>query len=235
MNKLSDPMGAAILDYATHGHADRLRVFSPMFDEDEIPVATLFRTPKTMPHIEQEALRLARGRVLDVGAGAGCHTLALQQRGVDVTAIDVSPLAVEAMSSRGVRQVRQANFFTLTDRYDTLLMLMNGIGLVGTLDRLPFFFRHLDTVLAEGGQVLCDSSDISYVFETDDGFIEYPDTPYFGELLYHMQYKDIVGEPFPWLYVDAQTLGDVAQACGYALEVVAEGDHYDYLARLTRQ
>ena len=104
MTKENDPMGRAIAEYQTTGRAERLRVFSPMFDEDEIPVATLFRDVDEMPAIEREALRLTRGATLDVGAGAGCHSLPLQARGIDVTAIDISPLAVETMRQRGVRQ-----------------------------------------------------------------------------------------------------------------------------------
>ncbi len=154
------------------GQAERLRVFSPMFDEDEIPVATLFRDVDHMPAIEREALRLVRGATLDVGAGAGCHSLALQARGIEVTSIDISPLAVETMRQRGVRRAMEQDFYDVRGQYDTILMLMNGIGIVGTLDCLPRFFVQLDRILAPGGQLLCDSSDICYVFEDEDGIIE---------------------------------------------------------------
>ena len=127
-----DPMGRAIADYHKNGKASRLRVFSPMFDEDEIPVTTLFRSLDDMPAIEREALQLAHGRILDVGAGAGCHSLALQGMGKDVTAIDISPLAVPTMHERGVKDVREQDFFALDGQYDTILMLMNGIGIVGS-------------------------------------------------------------------------------------------------------
>ena len=236
-----DPMGRAILDYVERQgqaprKADRLRVFSPMFEEDEIPLTTLFRKYEDMPEIEQKALDMATGKTLDVGAGAGCHSLVLQQRGMDVTAIDISPLSVEAMKERGVRKVLEQDFFTLGGQYDTILMLMNGIGIVGTLERLTEFFRHLDKILAPGGQVLCDSSDICYVFETEDGIVELPDDmTYYGEHSFQMRYKDTIGEPFPWLYIDADTLRERAARNGYTVEVVAEGEHYDYLARITKR
>lgn len=237
MNGNMDPMGRAIADYYKNKEAERLRVFSPMFDEDEIPLPTLFRTYETMPMIEQKALDMTRGRTLDVGAASGCHSLILQERGTDVTAIDISPLSVETMRQRGVRKVREQDFFALSsEQYDTILMLMNGIGIVGTLDRMPEFFALLDNILAPGGQLLCDSSDISYVFETDEGFIEYPDSDgYYGELSFQMQYKDTIGEPFPWLYIDAETLMQTANENGYQAEVIAEGEHYDYLARITKR
>ena len=236
MNRKADPMGRAIADYQLTGTADRLRVFSPMFDEDEIPLATLFRTYEKMPETERKALDMTRGKTLDVGAGSGCHSLVLQGRGVDVTAIDISPLSVETMRQRGVKKVVEQDFFTVGGKYDTILMLMNGIGIVGTLERMPEFFRHLDKILATGGQVLCDSSDISYVFEDENGLIDYPDTGhYYGELSYRMQYKDTIGEPFDWLYIDAETLRKEAEENGYAVEVVAVGEHFDYMARITKK
>lgn len=230
-----DPMGHAIADFHATGKAARLRVFSPMFDEDEIPVTTLFRSVEDMPAIEQEALRKASGAILDVGGGAGCHSLALQAMGKDVTAIDISPLAVTTMRERGVRDVRQQDFFTLDGRFDTILMLMNGIGIVGTVSRLPAFFMQVERLLAPGGQLLCDSSDICYVFEDEDGFIDLTGVEgYYGELTYRMQYKNVKGSPFPWLFIDAETLREQAAACGFDCEVIARGDHYDYLARLSR-
>jgi len=229
-------MGSAIKAYFEKGRAAKLRVFSPMFDEDEIPVKMLFRKENEMPSIERKALSMARGRTLDVGAGAGCHSLVLQQRGTDVTAIDISPLSVETMKLRGVKDVRQQDFFEVDECFDTILMLMNGIGIVGRLQRMPLFFRLLDRILAPGGQLLCDSSDICYVFENEDGEMLFPEGDgYYGELTYQMQYDDVKGETFPWLYIDDETLRACAEACGYQVEVVQQGEHYDYLARITKK
>ena len=234
MTKHNDPMGRAIAEFWMSGQAERLRVFSPMFDEDEIPVSMLFREVNDMPAIEREALRLARGATLDVGAGAGCHSLALQARGIDVTSIDISPLAVETMRQRSVRRAMEQDFYDVRGKYDTILMLMNGIGIVGTLDCLPRFFDQLDRILAPGGQLLCDSSDICYVFEDEDGIIELPPGQgYYGELEYRMQYRDTNGEPFKWLYIDPDTLAEQAQRHGYRTEIIARGEHYDYLARIS--
>ena len=236
MKKEKDPMGHAIADYHKNGKAARLRVFSPMFDEDEIPVKTLFRPLDEMPAIEQEALKASRGSTLDVGAGAGCHSLALQHMGQQVTAIDISPLAVATMRERGVMDAREQDFFTLDGQFDTILMLMNGIGIVGALSRMPAFFMQLDRLLAPGGQLLCDSSDICYIFEDEDGFIDLTGIDgYYGELTYQMQYKSIKGESFPWLFIDADTLSEQAEAHGFKAEVIARGNHYDYLARITRR
>jgi SAM-dependent methyltransferase len=229
-------MGQAIADYHATGKASRLRVFSPMFDEDEIPVSTLFRTRDEMPGIEQEALKVANGHILDVGAGAGCHTLALQAMEKRVTAIDISPLAVETMRQRGVKDVHEQDFFSLDGQFDTILMLMNGIGIVGTVSRLPAFFMQVDHLLAPGGQLLCDSSDLCYLYEDEDGIIDLTGVEgYYGELTYRMQYKAVKGEPFPWLFIDPETLREQAAAHGFYCDILVRGEHYDYLARLTRR
>ena len=236
MNSKMDPMGRAIADYHKSKKASKLRVFSPMFEEDEIPLTTLFRSYEDMPEIERKALDMAKGRILDVGAGAGCHSLVLQERGMDVTAIDISPLSVETMKERGVKKVLEQDFFAMERQFDSILMLMNGIGIVGTLERMPEFFRQLDKILAPEGQLLCDSSDISYVFEDEEGMIDIPnEMDYYGEHSFRMQYKDTIGEPFDWLYIDEDTLKEKARRYGYTAEVMAEGEHYDYLARLTKR
>ena len=153
-----------------------------------------------------------------------------------VVAIDISPLCVATMRERGVLDVREQDFFALDGQFDTILMLMNGIGIVGTLARFPEFFMQVDRLLAPGGQLLCDSSDICYIFEDEDGFIDLTGIEgYYGELTYQMQYKGVKGEPFPWLFVDYETLSEQAQQHGFESELLARGPHYDYLARITRR
>ncbi len=231
-----DAMGAAIADYFRHHKAGRLRVFSSQFEEDEIPVAQLFRSYQEMPAMEQTALTLAKGRILDAGAGSGCHALALQDMGKEVCAIDVSPLSVEVMKARGVKDARNINLFDerFQDSFDTILMLMNGSGLIGKLENMPAFFMRMKQLLRPGGCILMDSSDLRYLFEEEDGsfLIDLADD-YYGEIDYRMQYKGVRGDAFDWLYVDFQTLSYYASECGFHAELVKEGQHYDYLACLT--
>ena len=230
-----DPMGAAILDFLKHGRADKLHVFSSQFDEDEIPVRTLFRTEKQMNPLERTALQLATGRILDIGAGSGCHSLALQAAGKEVEAIDISPLSVEAMCKRGVKQATQANLFneSFYGSYDTLLMLMNGSGIIGQLENLPAFFRKAKQLLRPGGSILMDSSDLRYLYEDEDGsFVINIADKYYGEVDFQIQYKEIMGDPFDWLYIDFQTLSLYATQNGFEAKLIKEGIHYDYLARL---
>ncbi len=233
-----DPMGAAIADYFEHHRADRLRVFSSQFDEDEIPVKELFRAEKQMPLLERTALSMATGRILDVGAGSGCHSLALQEAGKEVHAIDISPLSIEVMKRRGVQNVAQINLFDerFCESFDTILMLMNGSGIIGKLENLPAFFKKMKQLLRPGGCVLMDSSDLSYLFEEEDGSIVIDLAgDYYGEVDFQMQYKEVKGDSFDWLYIDFQTLSLYATENGFKAELVKKGKHYDYLAKLTLQ
>lgn len=230
-----DPMGAAIADYFTHHKADKLRVFSSLFDEDEIPANQLFRPYNEMPELEQTALQMAKGSILDVGAGSGCHAIALQEMGKDVCAIDISPRSVEVMEKRGVKNVRQINLFDehFLETFDTILMLMNGSGIIGKLENMPAFFQKMKQLLRPGGYILMDSSDLRYLFEDEDGsFLIDLAGDYYGEIDYRMQYKNIKGDSFDWLYIDFQTLSLYADECGFKAELVKEGEHYDYLACL---
>ena len=230
-----DPMGAAILDFQQQGKAARLRVLSSMFEEDEMPVTHLFRSVPKMPLLEQKALQLAKGRVLDIGAGSGCHTLALQEKGFTVKAIDISPLSCEAMKLRGVKDAECINLFDdhLGTGFDTILLLMNGTGIAGKIEHLPALFQRLKALLNPGGQILIDSSDLKYIYENEDGSFDINlNGAYYGEVDYQMIYKDVKGERFDWLYVDFPLLKSIVETCGLHGELVEEGEHYDYLARI---
>lgn len=243
-----DPMGAAILDFQKQGKAARLRVLSSMFEEDEMPVTHLFRSIQEMPVLEQKALQLAKGRVLDIGAGSGCHTLELQKKGLAVKAIDISPLSCEAMKLRGVKDAECINLFDphlssgnhsgenqeqFESGFDTILLLMNGTGIAGKIEHLPALFQRLKALLNPGGQILIDSSDLKYIYENEDGSFDINlNGAYYGEVDYQMIYKNVKGDRFDWLYVDFPLLKSIAETCGLHGELVAEGEHYDYLARI---
>ena len=230
-----DPMGAAIYDFHKNGKAGKLIVHSSMFDDDEIPVADLFRKFDKMPALEQKALECATGKILDVGAGSGCHSVALQEMGKKCLAIDISELSVKVMQERGV-DARLVNLYdeSFVGQFDTILMLMNGTGIIGRLENMQKFFNRIKYLLAPGGRVIVDSSDLRYLYEEEDGslMIDLADE-YYGLLDYQMEYKGILGEPFDWIYVDFETLSYYAEQNGFKAEMIAEGEHYDYLAALS--
>jgi cyclopropane fatty-acyl-phospholipid synthase-like methyltransferase len=142
---------------------------------------------------------------------------------------------VQVMQERGV-DARALDFFdkSFDEKFDTVLMAMNGIGIVGKVERLAEFFMRVKQLLTPDGQVLLDSSDIKYVFENEDGSLDIDlAAGYYGELDYRMQYRGIKGETFDWLYIDFDTLAMYAEQCGLLCEKCLDGEHYDYLARLT--
>lgn len=234
---MKDLFGKAILDYQTNNAPEDLITETSITEADEMSVAYLFRDYSEMPKMEQKALDLANGTVLDVGCGAGSHALHLQnQRKLEVKAIDISANAVKACELRGVQNVSVQNVMDIRDeKYDTILLMMNGAGMCGKLKKITPFLQQLKSILNDNGQILLDSSDIIYMFDEDeDGGKWIPtDTDYYGEVVFNISYKGKNEEPFDWMYIDYNTLQNAAHANGFNCELLLEGEHYDYLARLT--
>jgi SAM-dependent methyltransferase len=236
---IKDLFGLAILDYHTQNNPEPLITATSISEEDEMDVAYLFRSYESMPNLEQKALQMAFGNVLDVGCGAGSHALSLQNdRNLAVTAIDISENAVRACALRGLQNVFVKNIleWESPEKFETILLLMNGTGIFETLQKTPVYLQKLKALLAPNGQILIDSSDLIYMFdesEDADGGKWIPSDCYYGELIFTVQYKGETELPFPWLYLDYNTLQNAAFANGFNCELIIEGEHFDYLARLT--
>jgi len=226
-----DILGEALQDHFNTGTAETLWVHNSYGEDEVMPVDLFFRDEADMPELELKALELCRGRVLDIGAGAGSHALILQQRNIAVTALDISTTAVAIMKKRGVTDAVEKNIFELelSDTYDTLLFMMNGIGVTGTIAGFKAFLQKAKTYLKPGGQLLFDSSDISYLYQE----IQFPVNAYFGEVAFAYEYKQKRGKWFKWVYIDQQTLKEVAAAAGWNSHIVMEDDNDQYLAQLT--
>lgn len=228
-----DPIGVAILDYHKNQQPTDIVVCSEICEDDIIPLEVLFRTYEEMPELEKLALSKAEGKILDVGAGAGFHALHLQKEGKDVQTIDISAGAVEFMKSQGLN-ARQIDLFDLKDeKFDTINMLMNGIGIAGTLANLEKTLTHLKTLLNPGGKIYCDSSDIRYLYEDEEGALWVDlNTEYYGNFRFQMKFNNEVGPWFDWLYVDFDTLFQAAKKVGLKAVKVYEMDD-NYLAEIT--
>lgn len=225
-----DIFGSALQDQFIKGAADTLWLHNSYDDPEEMPVDVFFRTQSEMPELELKALELCRGEILDVGAGAGSHALLLQQMKKQVTALDISPKAVEIMKQRGVKHVVEQDVFTLQNvKYDTLLFLMNGIGVTGTLAGFKDFLQKSKSYLKPDGQLLFDSSDISYLYQE----IALPANKYYGEVAYQYEYQTVKGNWFNWLYIDQKVLADLCKECGWNCKIVMEDEYDQYLAQLT--
>ncbi len=231
-----DIFGQAILDFHNNKYPENIIVQSPDFKDDNIPISYLFRNFDNMPKIEQKALELSYGKTLDVGCGAGCHSLYLQnKRNLDVKAIDISQGAINVCKQRGIKNSAVQNVFDLeNEKFDSILFLMNGSGIIGKLNYIDRFFMHIKKLLKPNGQVLIDSSDISYLFIDDDGgFWVDAALGYYGEIQYKLKYKDIESDWFDWLYIDYNTLQNAANANGFHCELILEGNDNDFLAKLS--
>ncbi|UII75002.1 class I SAM-dependent methyltransferase [Flagellimonas sp. HMM57] len=233
---MEDIFGTALLDYQNKNYSEDIKTYSSLDEEDVIPLPYLFRSYNEMPLLEQKALRLAKGKVLDIGCGAGSHALHLQNKGLEVTALDTSKGAIEVCKERGVKTTVQNTILNYHEsKFDTLLLLMNGIGLAGKLIALVEFLNHLKSLLLPNGQILLDSSDIIYMFDQDEdgGFWVPNNGEYYGEVCFTLEYKGHKGPPFNWLYIDFSTLKNACETNGFNCELVSQGKHYDYLARLS--
>ena len=234
---MKDLFGKAILDYQTNNSPEDLITETSISEADEMSVAYLFRSYAEMPKLEQKALQLAKGKVLDVGCGAGSHSLYLQNElNLDVTAIDISANAIKACELRGLKKAKVQDIMQLDgEKYDTILLLMNGAGMCGKLKNIPSFLQKLKSLVTDDGQILVDSSDIIYMFDEDeDGGKWIPtDVDYYGEVIFDIEYKGEKEASFDWMYIDYNTLQNAAVANGLQCELILEGKHFDYLARLT--
>jgi SAM-dependent methyltransferase len=233
---MKDLFGKAILDFQTNTSPENMITSTSISDEDEMEVAYLFRSFAEMPTLEQKALQLTKGRTLEVGCGAGSHGLYLQnERNIDVHSIDISENAIAACTLRGLKKTEVIDVLNIeNEKYDTILLLMNGTGIFETLERTSIYLQKLKSLLNPNGQILIDSSDIIYMFDEDeDGGKWIPSETYYGELTFTLQYKNETEAPFPWLYMDYNTLQNAAIANGLQCQLVLEGDHFDYLAQLT--
>ena len=232
---MKDLFGLAILDYQTNNKPENLITETSISDTDEMEVSYLFRTYNQMPALEQAALSAANGRVLDVGCGAGSHSLYLQNElNLDVEAIDISENAVAACELRGLKNVFKMHLLQLQNKkYDTILLLMNGTGIFGSLAETPVYLQKLKSILNQEGQILIDSSDLIYMFDQDDdGAKLVPANSYYGELIFTITYKNRVEDPLKWLYLDYNTLQNACHANGLSCELIFEGSNFDYLAKL---
>jgi len=230
-----DLFGKAILDFQTNNSPENIITETDISEADEMDVAYLFRSYKEMPNLEKKALQLAKGKILDVGCGAGSHSLYLQnEKNLAVTSIDISKNAIKACQLRGLKNAKVQNILELeNEKFDTILLLMNGTGIFGTLAETSDYLLKLKSLLAPNGQILIDSSDIIYMFDEDeDGSKWIPDAGYYGELTFTISYKNQTEESFPWLYLDYNTLQNAAFANGLQCELIEEGKHFDYLAQL---
>lgn len=228
-----DVFGAAISDYYRGEKTARIRVHSEGFKDTFILCRQLFRTVGRLPELEKEALIHCKGKILDIGAGAGSHALILQQMGSDVTALEISEVACRVMEKRGVREIRNADIFDFKgEKFDTLLLLMNGIGIAGNLEGLDRFLLQLKTLLNLGGIIIAESSDLLFSADEEEAEAALNAEEYYGEVKYQLEYKGKLGKAFNWLFIDIDTLRPYAEKHGFKAEILFHDFEGGYLVKM---
>jgi SAM-dependent methyltransferase len=232
------PHGRALLDFYNGDAAAQVVTHADDGETEVVPIRVFFRGPSEFSALEEAALDLCRGRVLDAGAGAGCHSLALQEQGLPVCAIDIAPEAVEVMRRRGVKDARCTDLFGFQGGpFETILLMMNGIGVVGDLAGLDRFLADVPRLLAPDGQILLDSYDPTWDDDPDEAGPAGADRPagrYIGEMRFRLEYEGKKGPPLLWLFLDSKLLNERAMKAGWSCEVIWQEEEGHYLARLTR-
>jgi len=224
-----DLVGDALSSYYFDKKDFPLIINNKYGEPEEMAMEVLFRQIDDLPDIEEYALQLSHGKILDIGAGAGSHSLMLQEKGMIVTALEISPKACEVMKARGIKNIINDDIFNFRKgNYDTLIFLMNGIGLAGTISGFRKLLVVLRQLLKPNGQMIFDSSDISYLYQD----MPKPKNKYFGELEYQFQYLNQQGDWFNWLYLDSTTLQKITLQEGWHCQIVYQDDLDHYLARL---
>lgn len=227
---MKDLMGQAIWDYYHDNSPEDIQTETSISELDELPVEYLFRDFDGMNLLEQKALELAKGKVLDVGAGAGSHSLYLQnEKNLDVTALDVSPKSIEICKLRGVQKTVCENLLNYSpeEKFDTILLLMNGTGIFQTMDQIDIYLNKLSSLLNPEGKILIDGTDLLYMYQNQDGNFSIPIANYYGEVDYYLYYKGQKEVPFKWLYLDYFLLSDFAEKQNLKTDLILkEGDAY---------
>ncbi len=225
-----DILGQALVDFYK-GEESPLLVNNKYGDPEEFPIEIFFREKEDLTDLEKATILHCKGTILDVGAGAGAITLMLQDS-FEVTAIESSEGACQVMKAQGVRNGIIGDVFDYQGvDYDTLLLLMNGIGIVEELNNLVKSLTHFAKMMKPDGQILLDSSDISYLYE---GAAK-PKDKYYGQLSYQYTYKKKKGDWFEWLYLDFDTLCEYADKAGLETSLLLQDENDQYLARLTKK
>ena len=230
MNEREDAYGQLLLAYLDgRRRATEIVERDDGFIEATEGPANYFQPFRRWPAHQRRALRFARGRVLDVGAGAGRVALHLQERGLEVVAIDVSPLAVEVCRRRGVRDARVLAFEDVDDgigAVDTVVMFGNNFGLFGGAGKARRLLRRLRRLTGPGARIIAETRS---VYETEDrDHLAYHDRNrrrgrMAGQLRLRVRYRAYTTPWFDYLIVSPEEMRELVGENGWHVARLFEG------------
>ena len=231
MDQQFSPFSQALIDYAEGNTAHSLILHNSYGEPEEMSIEVFFREAVDLSPLEKLVIESCSGEILDIGAGAGALSVILQQKNQQVTALENDQGCVELMKAMGIQSGVEGDLWHYEAQYDTVLVMMNGLGLAGKLDRVPGFLKKCMSLLAPSGQLLFDSSDISYLFEDETAK---KTEGYFGEVQYKYEYRNKSGDWFDWVYVDQNTLKGICSELSLKLEILHTNEYDQYLARVEK-
>ncbi len=193
------------------------------------------------PECERKAFEFVRGRVLDIGCGAGRHSIYLQEKGFDVLGVDISPLAIEVCKARGLAKTSVMSMTQLTSRmgvFDTLLMLGNNFSLVGNTKRGRWMLRRLGGMTTESGRILAGCNN---PYKTSNpNHLEYQDLnrkkgrmP--GQVRIRIRYQKVVSEWFDIFLLSPDEMSVLVLGTGWSVERFITDDSSFYVAILEKK
>lgn len=232
-----EPFGEALEDFYNGKKNAEITLIRDDGFEFNVPIEYFFRSPKDFLNLEKEAIRLCKGKVLDMGAGVGPHSLELQRLGLEVYAIDISSHACEIMKKRGVKNVQCSDFYNLKmDSFDTILLLGRSIGFVGNLKGIKKFLSYCKTRLNPEGIIILDSIDIRLTQEQVHLNFQERNRKlgkYIGEASFQMKYNNILGDKFHNVQIDPDTLNEITQELGLPCKILCKEEDGMYLAKIS--
>ena len=210
-------LGLALKDYFNGSQNGDLLVESDRAATEAYQMASFFASYTKWNPIEQQAIDKCQGHVLDIGAGAGRHALELQARGLEVTAVEPDGELAKLCISRGLKHIVHSTWQhcnALPTPPDTILLLMNGLGLAGYHDKLLYLARFCFSTLKPGGQVLADSSEILYL----------PPSPKLhrgnDEIYFRFTYDGQFSEWFSWLFASPAFVKATFTKAGFITTII---------------
>ena len=230
----NDILGRAIFAYKNDPRCPPIAVFVDGRRDADLLPESFFRSFRQMPLIERRALKLCHGKILDIGSGAGAHALYLQNKNLDVTAVEISRLACKVLKKRGVLKVLCRDIFKIKKlRFDSIILLMNGLGIQGNVQGTLQLLRHLRNLLAPDGQILADSADIDHLFYPRGR--RSPRSADFREVVFKLKFRSQASSPFQWIYFRYSFFKKLSKRAGLQCELVQSTKRSGYLVRLTRE
>ena len=241
MKENEDAYGQELFNFYINNEGAEIVERDDGFIEGTTNLSLYFAPYEQWPTHQQEAMQFAHGRVLDIGAGAGRHSLHLQNQGLEVTAVDNSPKAVELCRLRGVNDARLLPITKISrhiEPFDTIIMMGNNFGLFGNAQRAKRLLRRFHNLTFEGGTLIAETND---PYQTEDpDHLEYHEfnrqrgrMP--GQLRLRVRYRKYKTPWMDYLIVSKDEMKEIVSDTGWIIDRFIDSDSSMYIVVLEKE